>query len=156
MLHTCTPRQLSLIPRSITYGCFWSSCTSFTASLLNTPLGFPGATNGKEPTCQCRRHEMGVQSLDQEDPLKEGMITHSSIHAWRIPWTVEPGRLQRVAQSRRQLKWLSTHASLKRKEWSWYPADEGSGFGSRVPSCRLEITDYPEIHNILRSFLPSS
>ena len=34
-----------------------------------------------------------VQSLDQEDPLEEGMATHSSILAWRIPWTEEPGGL---------------------------------------------------------------
>ena len=31
---------------------------------------------------------------DREDPLEEGMTTHSSILAWRIPWTEEPGRLQ--------------------------------------------------------------
>ena len=36
--------------------------------------------------------ETWVQSLGQEDPLKEGMATHSSILAWRIPWTEEPGR----------------------------------------------------------------
>ena len=34
-----------------------------------------------------------VQSLGQEDPLEEGMATHSSILAWRIPWTEEPGGL---------------------------------------------------------------
>ena len=38
--------------------------------------------------------ETWVQSLDQEDPLQEGMATHSSILAWRIPWAEEPGRLQ--------------------------------------------------------------
>ena len=38
--------------------------------------------------------EMWVQSLDQEDPLEEEIATHSSILAWRIPWTEEPGRLQ--------------------------------------------------------------
>ena len=38
--------------------------------------------------------EMKVQSLGWEDPLEKGMATHSSILAWRIPWTVEPGRLQ--------------------------------------------------------------
>ena len=37
--------------------------------------------------------ETWVQSLDWEDPLEEGMATHSSILAWRIPWTEEPGRL---------------------------------------------------------------
>ena len=35
-----------------------------------------------------------VQSLGGEDPLEEGMATHSSILAWRIPWTEEPGGLQ--------------------------------------------------------------
>ena len=34
-----------------------------------------------------------VRSLGQEDPLEEGMATHSSILAWRIPWTVEPSKL---------------------------------------------------------------
>ena len=38
--------------------------------------------------------EMWVQSLSREDPLEEGMATHSSILAWRIPQTEEPGRLQ--------------------------------------------------------------
>ena len=37
---------------------------------------------------------MRVLSLSWEDPLEEGMATHSSILAWRIPWTEEPGRLQ--------------------------------------------------------------
>ena len=36
----------------------------------------------------------GVQSPGQEDPLEEEMATHSSILAWEIPWTQEPGRLQ--------------------------------------------------------------
>ena len=36
---------------------------------------------------------MRVQSLGQEDPLEKGVATHSSILAWRIPWTEEPGRL---------------------------------------------------------------
>ena len=38
--------------------------------------------------------ETQVQSLGQEDPLEEGMAAHSSILAWRIPWTEEPGGLQ--------------------------------------------------------------
>jgi len=38
--------------------------------------------------------ETWVRSLGQEDPLEEGMATHSSILAWRIPWTEEPGGLQ--------------------------------------------------------------
>ena len=37
--------------------------------------------------------ETGVQSLGQEDPLEEEMATHSSILAWEISWTEDPGRL---------------------------------------------------------------
>ena len=43
--------------------------------------GFPG-TSGKEPTGQCKRHEMQVLSLRQESPLEKGMATYSSILAW--------------------------------------------------------------------------
>ena len=44
--------------------------------------------------------ETQVQSLGQEDPLEEGMATHSSILAWRIPWTEVPGGLQSIASQR--------------------------------------------------------
>ena len=41
-----------------------------------------------------------VRSLGQQDPLKKGRATHSSILAWRIPWTEEPGRLQSMESER--------------------------------------------------------
>ena len=44
--------------------------------------------------------ETWVQSLGQEDPLEEGMATHSSVLAWRIPWTEEPGRLPSMGSKR--------------------------------------------------------
>ena len=44
--------------------------------------------------------EMRVQSLGQEDPLEEGMATHSSILAWKIPRTEEPGKLQSIGLER--------------------------------------------------------
>ena len=47
----------------------------------------------KEPSGQCRRHEKRVRSLGWEDPLEKEMATHSSILAWRILWTDEPGGL---------------------------------------------------------------
>ena len=43
---------------------------------------------------------MQVWSLGREDPLEEGMVTHSSILAWRIPWTEEPGGLQSIGSQR--------------------------------------------------------
>ena len=48
--------------------------------------------------------ETQVQSLGQEDPLEKEMATHSSIHAWKIPWVEKPGGLQSVgSQSRTRL-----------------------------------------------------
>ena len=44
--------------------------------------------------------ETQVQSLGWEDPLEKGMTTHSSILAWRIPWTEEPGGLQFMGSQR--------------------------------------------------------
>ena len=44
--------------------------------------------------------ETWVRSLGQEDPLEKGMATHTSILAWKIPWTGEPGRLQSVGSLR--------------------------------------------------------
>jgi len=44
--------------------------------------------------------ETWVQSLGQEDPLEKEMATHSSILAWRIPWTEEPGGLQSIGSQR--------------------------------------------------------
>ena len=58
--------------------------------------------------------ETAVWSLGQEDPLGEGMATHSSFLAWRTPWTEEPGGLQvhRVTKSWTRLKQLSMHVTL--------------------------------------------
>ena len=50
-----------------------------------------GFLDGKESAAV---QEIQVQSLGQEDSLKKEMATHSSILAWKIPWTEEPGRLQ--------------------------------------------------------------
>ena len=44
--------------------------------------------------------ETWVPSLGREDPLEKGMATHSSILAWDIPWTEEPGRLQSTGLQR--------------------------------------------------------
>ena len=65
---------------------------------------------------QCRRQEKQVWSPGPEDPLEEGMAPHSTILAWRIPWTEEPGGLpvHRVKKSQAWLKQLNTctHTSL--------------------------------------------
>ena len=58
-------------------------------------MGFRGGTVGKESACSVQEtQEMQVHFLGWEDTLEEGMATHSSILAWRIPWAEEPSRLQ--------------------------------------------------------------
>ena len=49
--------------------------------------------------------ETGVQFLGQEDPLEEGMATHSSILAWRTPWTEDPDGLQSIGSQRVGYDW---------------------------------------------------
>ena len=53
---------------------------------------------------------MQVQSLGQEDPLEEGMATHSSILAWRIPWKEESGWLQSMGWQRVDMTEVTEHA----------------------------------------------
>ena len=65
--------------------------------VANKKLGFPcGSVDKNLPAMQ----ETQVQSLGREDPLQMEMATHSSILAWRIPWTEEPGRLQSMGSQR--------------------------------------------------------
>ena len=56
--------------------------------------GFPGGSGVKNPPVVGTQ----VQSLGGDDPLEEGTATHSSILAWGIPWTEEPGGLQSLTQ----------------------------------------------------------
>ena len=60
-------------------------------------LGFPGGSDGKESAC---KQEIWVWYLGWEDPLENVMGTCSSILAWRIPWTEEPGGLQPMGSQR--------------------------------------------------------
>ena len=53
--------------------------------------------------------ETGFQSLGQEDPLEEGLATHSSVLAWRILWTEESGEIQSVGSHRIRHDWATEH-----------------------------------------------
>ena len=70
--------------------------------LSNFTFTFPGSSDGKESACQLGRpgFETWVQPLGQEAALAKGMATHSSILAWKIPWTEEPGSLQSMGLQR--------------------------------------------------------
>ena len=65
----------------------------------------------KNPSVSTRRcNEIWVQSLGREDPLEEGVATHSSILARRIPWTEEPGRLQSLGLKELNMNEATEHA----------------------------------------------
>ena len=63
--------------------------------------------------------EMWVRSLGQEDPLEEGMATHSSILAWGIPWTEEPGRLQSMGSQRVGHNWATNTQRPHTLNYMW-------------------------------------
>ena len=70
---------------------------------MGSPKSFPGGAVIENLTAMQERkelQEMQVQFLGWEDPLEEGLATHSSTLAWKIPWTEEPGRLQSMGLQR--------------------------------------------------------
>ena len=62
---------------------------------------FPGGSAVKNPPAV---QETRVRSLGWENPQEKGMTVHSSILAWRIPWTVEPGGLQSMGVAKSQTR----------------------------------------------------
>ena len=108
----------------------------YTEGMVSSPTINPGASQ----VAQWKRThlpeqempETQVWSLGQEEPLEEEMTTHSSILAWKIPWTAEPGRLQsihRVSESdttEHTCKWDSTYVNpisqfIPSPLSPWYP-----------------------------------
>ena len=84
---------------------WWPSAVKINTYLKNSKWGFPGGARGKDPTCQCMRHETWVRSLGREDSLEEDTATHSSIPAWRVPWTAEAAGLQSIGLRRVRHNW---------------------------------------------------
>ena len=60
--------------------------------------------------------ETWIQSLGWEDPLEKGRATHSSIVAWRIPWTEDPGRLQSMGMQRVRHNWVTKPSPAQHKD----------------------------------------
>ena len=74
--------------------------------------------------------ETWVQSLGREDPLEKEMATHSSIHAWRIPWTEEPHGLQSMASQKVGHDWgANTHTHIHTHTHLWMSSGEWRGIG---------------------------
>ena len=75
----------------------------------------------------------GVWSLGGEDPLEEGMATHFSILAWRIPWTEESGRLQSIGFQRVGHDWSDlTRMHIAKIMLSFAPSATGNLFASEI------------------------
>ena len=75
---------------------FWSFVCSFDLDLSNNWASLVAQMVKNLPALQ----ETWIQSLGQEDPLEKGMANHSSILAWKIQWTEEPGGLQSMVLQR--------------------------------------------------------
>ena len=77
------------------------------------PWGFPDGTSGKNlPANVGNIRDPWVWSLGWEDPMNEGMATHSSILAWRIPWIEEPGGIRSIGSQRVGYDWVTKHARI--------------------------------------------
>ena len=122
-LLTLPTSQASLWPFHLRFNslAWWYSLTSFcmTRWIVNDFLGFywgfPGGTSGKELPANARDIKTLVWPLGQNDPLKDGMATHSSILAWRIPWTEEPGGLLSIGSQIVGHDWRDTDTHTLRK-----------------------------------------
>ena len=68
--------------------------------MLKAISGFPGGSAINNRPAVQEPQKMQVRALGQEDHLEKGMAAHSSILAWRIPWTEEPGRLQSMGDAK--------------------------------------------------------
>ena len=108
----CKPVQFSHSQHFLGRNCLYKANEQF----LWANLFFPTAlitSSWAFPVAQMVKHlpamwETWVWSLGQEDPLEEGMATHSSTLAWKIPWTEEPGRLQSMGSQRVRDDWATS------------------------------------------------
>ena len=116
-------------------GCF----QSLTVSNKDTMASLVGQRIKRLPAME----ETQIQSLGGEDPLEKEIATNSSIFAWRIPWTEEPGRLQSSGSLRVGHDWATSLSLFTFTHWrrKWQPTPvflpgESQGQGSLV-GCRL-------------------
>ena len=94
--------------------------------------------------------EMWFQSLGQEDPLARGMVIHSSILAWRIPWTEEADGLQSMRSQRVRHNWVTYTTTtmikplpLKKKKkdnWREFTKDVSGAYKEKNEIIGIDIT----------------
>ena len=111
--------------------CFWSLLIGLCHDkhCKDDFLGFPGGSVVKNPPAIQKSR---VRSLDWKDPLVKGMATHSSILAWRTPWTEEPGWLQFMGLQRVWHDWATEHAHTHCGVTGGFSAGDGVEFKTSV------------------------
>ena len=105
------------------YGFLYNSILILALGLLShstSPGNKPSPSGGVWSEAQTVKNlpamqETQVRSLGREDPLEEGMATHSSILAWRIPWTEEPGEPQSVGSHRVRQAETDRHTHIQHR-----------------------------------------
>ena len=103
-------KAFSLSPMSVMLSCRLTTYGLYSVKVYSL-YGFPGGAEVKNLPGMQETWEMQVQSMAQEDALEEDMATHSSILAWKIPRTEEPGRLQSTgSQTQTQLSDWTTYS----------------------------------------------
>ena len=115
LIHTFQRNRKELYPRhpsrvmSHSGGCAWASVLISESVILTRGLEGAGASLVAQRLKRLPpMRETRVRSLGREDPLEKEMVTHSSILAWRIPWTEEPGRLQSMWSQRVGHDWATS------------------------------------------------
>ena len=93
-------------------------------------MGFPGGSVVKNSLV---KREMQIQSLGWGDPLEEEMATHSSILAWEIPWTEEPGRAQSMGVTESQTQFNNKNNLCPFPSSASTPVLEADGDGCAKP-----------------------
>ena len=91
------------------------TCISPQVYWIHLNLGRSILNNGsaiKNLPAKQEMQETRVRSLGWEDPLEEGMATHSGLFAWEIPWAEEPGRLQSMGSQRVRHDWACKHTCV--------------------------------------------
>ena len=113
-------------------------------------LGSPGSFSDKEPACRCRRHKKrGFDPWVRKIPWRRKWQTHSSILAWRILRTEEPGGLKSMG-SQRVKHGLATEHACGRGLRMVHSAPSGCEYGLRWPTC-LELCS-PTGENVKASY----
>ena len=99
-----------------------------------------------------------VHFLGGEDPLEKEMATHSSIPAWKIPWTEEPGRLQFVGSQESDMTQQLNHhhhhhQSLECENYIMVRQDDAIVLGRQMLTWSSSLNNYPQSHVL--NFMPS-